>query len=367
MKNVIIYIGISLLTIYVEIMYEEFYGITLLAFEILLFLTMFLLSWYLKRMVKVGLDVRIPAAHKGEEIQVELHIRNRGFLPVTKMSFLVEAENSCASRSTKIPVTASVPARRQSREFCQAAAQYCGRYHFHLVKGKLWDYLGLFPHKIRCEEDAYVNILPEFYQMEIGVSERTKNFPADGDEYDTHRSGDDPSEIFQIREFRDGDTLQRVHWKLSAKADTLMTKELGRPVGYSVLVLVDFHMGKEVKDRLEKMSAVFEIASALSCSMQQAGVRHFVAWFDEEQGGICRACVREEEHVYEMADRLLGAEPYEEEIDLQQAYREEYPGELFSSILRLDRKPAIYINGAEAACFEPGRLKEQISECLLEV
>lgn len=367
MKNVIIYIGIFLLTVYVEIMYVDFYGITLAAFEILLFFTMFLLSWYLKKKVKVGLEVRIPAAHKGEEIQVELHIENRGFLPVTKMHFLIAAENPCNSRKTKIPVTASVPARRQNKEVCQAAAEYCGRYYFRIIKGRVWDYLGLFSHRIGCKEDAYVDVLPGFYHMEIQVSERTRNFPADGEEYDAHRSGDDPSEIFQIREFRDGDTLQRVHWKMSAKTDEWMTKELGRPVGYSVLVLVDFHMEKEGKSRLEKMDAVFEIAAAVSCSMQQAGVRHFVAWFNEKQGGICRACVREEEQVYEMMNCLMGAEPYAQELDLRQIYQEEYPGEQFSRILRLSTEPAVYMDGAEAARFEPGHIEEQISGCLLEV
>lgn len=367
MKNAIVYIGIFLLTVYVEIMYTEFYGITLLAFEILLFLAMFFLSWYLKRMVKAGLEVRIPAAHKGDEIQVELNIWNKGFLPATKMYFLVAAENPCASRSVRIPVMAGVSARRKNRVLCSAAAEYCGRYHFRVAKGKVWDYLGLFSRRIRCEEDAYVNVLPEFYRMEIGVSERTKHFPVDGDEYDTHRSGDDPSEIFQIREFRDGDTLQRVHWKMSAKADELMTKELGLPVGYSVLLLVDFHMGKEEKGRLAKMDAVFEAAAALSYSMQQAGVRHFASWFDVKDGGIRRVGIRGEDHVYEMADRLLGAQPYAQEIDLLQEYQEKYPGERFSSIVRVDAKPAISINGKEAVLFETGNLKEQITGCLLEV
>lgn len=366
MKNVIVYAGIVLLTVYVEIMYTEFYGTTFLAFEILLFLAMFLLSWYLKKMVHVELAVRIPAAQKGENIQVELNIGNRGFLPATKMYFLVAAENPCISRSVKVPVTASVPARGQNRVFCEAVAGYCGRYRFRVRKGKVWDYLGLFSRKVRYRGDACVNVLPGFYRMEITVSERTRNFPMDGEEYDAHRSGDDPSEIFQVREFRDGDTLQRVHWKLSAKADELMTKELGRPIGYSVLVLVDFHMDGE-KGRLEKMDAVFELAAAVSFSMQQAGVRHFVVWFDKEQDGVCRACVREEEQVYELVDCLLGAEPYEQEIDLMQAYREIYPGERFSSILRVDTKPVIYINDAEAALFEPGHLEEQISGCLLEV
>lgn len=367
MKNVIAYIGIILLTVYVEIMYVQFYGTTLLAFEILLFLAMFLLSWYFKKSVTAGLKVRIPAAQKGEEIRVELDVKNRGFLPVTKVDVIVEAENCGISQGTRTRVTASAPARGQGSEICLTKAEYCGKYHFRMVKGKVWDYLGLFFHRIRCGEDAYVNVMPEFCPMAVDVSEYTRNFPADGEEYDTHRSGDDPSEIFQIREFRDGDTLQRVHWKMSAKADKLMTKELGRPVGYCVLVLVDFHMGKKEKERIERLDAVFELAAAVSYSLWQAGVYHLAAWYDEKQGGICRAHIRKEEQVYEMIDRLLGAGPYEQDIDLMQAYQEEYPGGQFGSILRLDLQPALSVNDREAVRFDPEHLKEQILGCPLEV
>ena len=115
------------------------------------------------------------------------------------------------------------------------------------------------------------------------------------------------------------------------------------------------------------MDAAFVLAAALSYSLQQAGVRHFAAWYDEKQGGVCKACVRGEEQVYEMTDRLLGAEPYAQEIDLQQAYQQEYPGERFSSILRVSTESALYVNDREAVLFEPEHLEEQIAGCFLEV
>ena len=37
----------------------------------------------------------------------------------------------------------------------------------------------------------------------------------ESDSYSTIKGGDDPSEVFAIREYREGDRLQRIHWKLS--------------------------------------------------------------------------------------------------------------------------------------------------------
>ena len=66
---------------------------------------------------------------------------------------------------------------------------------------------------------------------------KTRNFPVEGDEYEKERSGDAPTEIFQIREFRPGDRMQQIHWKSSARSGELMTKEYSMPCGCKVLLL----------------------------------------------------------------------------------------------------------------------------------
>ena len=74
------------------------------------------------------------------------------------------------------------------------------------------DYLGLFQRKIKSMSQISVNVLPDIQAFPVVISMRTRNFPVEGDAYETDRSGDDPSEIFQIREFRPGDRLLRIHW-----------------------------------------------------------------------------------------------------------------------------------------------------------
>lgn len=53
-----------------------------------------------------------------------------------------------------------------------------------------------------------------------------------GDIYDGKKSGTDVSEVFGLREYREGDTLQSIHWKLSGKMHQLIVREFGRPVNY---------------------------------------------------------------------------------------------------------------------------------------
>lgn len=49
MRYIIIYAVLILLTAYVEIMYDGFYGAYFIAFELLMLAAMFLISRYLKR------------------------------------------------------------------------------------------------------------------------------------------------------------------------------------------------------------------------------------------------------------------------------------------------------------------------------
>ena len=43
--------------------------------------------------------------------------------------------------------------------------------------------------------------------------------------YSGSRPGDDPGETFDIREYREGDSIRQIHWKLTGKMDRLIIRE----------------------------------------------------------------------------------------------------------------------------------------------
>ena len=67
----------------------------------------------------------------------------------------------------------------------------------------------------------------------------------ESEEYDEKRPGDDPSQIFQIREYREGDRMQRIHWKASARTSQLMVKDYSMPIGLGALLLFDLQVPEE--------------------------------------------------------------------------------------------------------------------------
>ena len=62
------------------------------------------------------------------------------------------------------------------------------------------------------------------------------NCPDDSESYAPDRAGYDLSEVYQLREYRPGDSLRQMHWKLSGKLDRLVIREASLPVRRSVLL-----------------------------------------------------------------------------------------------------------------------------------
>lgn len=367
MKTFLFYLFVVAITVYVEIMYDNSMAVTFLAFELLIGAAMLLYSWYMKFKLDASLEVRVPVAQKEQDIELEIHIRNRGFLPATRVLIWIAYENEFANKAGREPVACSAAARSDTRLPYHAFAQYCGRVHFSVKKGRIWDYLGIFSCRIKCSGETVVNVLPAIRQMQVDISERTRNFPVDGDEYDKLRSGDDPSEIFQVREFRSGDSLQRVHWKLSAKADELMTKEFSRPLGYSVLFLVDLHCARSGGPDIQQMDAFMETAASIAWSMCQENVLFYISWYDEKQGSLVRCPMGQEQQVYEMIGQLLRASCYREVYNLEEGYKVEYPEGGYSTVLRLDTDLCLWNNGKQEAVFSVQEIKDQVERLILEV
>ena len=358
------YMILVLITVYLEIMYDSTWMLAMLAFELLLAAVMFLMSWYLKLHICVWLDMKVPVSAKKQTFEMELHIKNSGVLPVSAVYTILECENRSGGCSEKRIVDESVAAKTEKTIKISAKADYCGKMVFSLKKVQVSDYLHLFARKVRVRSQINVNVLPDIHTFPVEVSMKTRNFPVEGDEYEKERSGDDPSEIFQIREFRPGDRMQQIHWKSSARSGELMTKEYSMPCGCKVLLLLELSQKEGGAKRADHF---FELAASLCFSMLEAECPHFVAWYDEKEGQIRRHAVKKEQDLYEMLDLLMRDSFYKQEYDVKAAYFSSYPEGTYSTVLILDKEGNLQRDEEDTVTFAEEELKESLSGFVLEV
>ena len=116
--------------------------------------------------------------------------------------------------------------------------------------------------------------------LQVAVTDACRNFDSDSEEYDKHNAGDDPAEIYQIREFRQGDKMSRVHWKMTARLDQMMIKELSRPISDSVGIFLDLRY-----QTIEEIQSVYDLCYSLSAALCFNECHHRMIWYSQDGGG----------------------------------------------------------------------------------
>lgn len=193
----------------------------------------------------------------------------------------------------------------------------------------------------KCRENQNIIVMPKPYPVNLTVTSRTKWFPIDGESYARDRSGDDSAEIYEVREYRAGDRLQKVHWKLSAKEDELYIKEFSYPLGAAVVVLLE--SGK----RAAKENLFAEAVLSVSMSLLEKECAHYVAWKKKQEEEIHRVLIKDEEDFYAFLLQLLEFEKDCIESDMEERYRHEYRNETYSTLLKISTDLFLQINKQE--------------------
>ena len=246
-------------------------------------------------------------AEKGEEVPVSILIKNSAVFPCPRVQLAMRCINHLGrtGETAVFPehpfrISAAVSAR-SSVEIHQAiASRWCGK--IELKADRVWvcDLLGLFRLPLWKKENrsGLFDVLPAIQPAEVYLEPENAVFGL-SDRYSSQKPGDDPSEVFQIREFREGDNLRRVHWKLSQRMDTLMIRDFSLPIDHALYFLIEPGAGC-VGQELDEMLEVF---AALSSALLLQDCPHWAGWM--EKGVLHWEMLEAEEDLSAVLDRML--------------------------------------------------------------
>ena len=126
-------------------------------------------------------------------------------------------------------------------EFC-IPVKYSGVYEFWIQSASVRDWLRLWSKKLLItDKKVQVLSVPLVHQAEEWIPPAQLASGGDSDQHSQKRGGDDGSEVFEVRAYRDGDPLQRVHWKLTAKTGEMLVREFSLPKREVLLLQVDLY------------------------------------------------------------------------------------------------------------------------------
>ncbi len=320
------------------ILYNTYYmGILFLAVLGMPFF-MLLLLFYTYANVRAELVSAAHIVNRREPVPITVQLRNNTFLPVTGVRIYLTYQNAYSKRKYKTEYMVSLDARTNTQVTVSLKSEHAGNLVISLKAIRVYDYLKLFSLKKKQSGEVRAAVLPAYYELMEWKSIGSGSELVDGDTYSTVKGGDDPSEIFAIREYREGDRLQRIHWKLSRKQDQLMIKEFSDPISCSILLLVDLS-AKKGSPLLSFADAILECSLSLSYTLLLHKQIHYLAWYDAEHGDCRRIRISQEKELFEAVDALLQAKFYSTggtgSRDVILNYLAEYPKDQYTEVFYL--------------------------------
>lgn len=292
-----------LITAYIGLMYDGPVPGILLAIELLLFAADFVLSFFLKKGAQISVSQTDSVVDSGEKARIMVTLRNRGWLPVGDALLEVNVSNCLDDEYDEYELNLRAPARSQVRVPFTFSSSYCGVVRAEFGSLRVYDYLRLFSRRKKVSAVCECVIMPRLHEMQLAITEACRSFDSDSEEFDKNRSGDDPSEIFQIRAYRQGDKMSHVHWKMSARMDEMMVKEHSLPVSNSVGLYLDLRFNS-----IEEAQSVFELCYSLSMALLDQECQHRIYWCGQQQPlKFEEICIRTPEDITEGMGKLLTA------------------------------------------------------------
>ena len=325
------------ITLYVAFMYHSTAMMLLFYVEAALFVVAFFSMIFRCFKIRGYIEVPVGIAEKGKESLVKLVLTNSCLLPVNRLQALVVVKDVMRGRKKRYRMSFPVVPRGESEYIRSIFFSGTGNYEIYLRKLKLYDFTGILSWSIRIQKQGVVQVMPELHDVPVRLTQATKNFYGEADVYDENQPGHDKSELFQVREYRQGDRLQNVHWKLTAKQDELIVKEYSLPKACPVILFLSYRPGKK-----KQLLYFLETVSSLSFSMMDAGCPHYIVWYDEAASDVMRIRVDDEESLFYMIGVLMRVHWGRCREDIRQRYQDKYRQEPYVWALTLDEKLQLY-------------------------
>ncbi|MCU0521616.1 MAG: DUF58 domain-containing protein [Anaerolineae bacterium] len=200
----------------------------------------------------------VSRAFPGENIAVELRVRNDGWLPVP----WVEMHDSLPVDMITPPyfrrVLSLLP--HQERRFSyDLTAQKRGYYAIGPMVWHTGDLLGFSPQQVSEHKPETIIVYPRVVPLQrLGLPTHSPlaSLPAPAPLFD------DPTRVIGVRDYQTGDSPRRIHWTASAGAGKLLVKRYQPAIARDTLICLDMDQGSYAFQRLYVASELAVIIAA---------------------------------------------------------------------------------------------------------
>ena len=228
-----------LISVFLFILDDNVWTLIIMVASVLLPAVSVLSAYLASRKVSINLSCS-GVCLKNAPLHGEAEITNGSVFPVIRLNFSVYFFNVHNGEREKLHIGASLGSKENKTVIFDYSSAYAGKITVSAEDISLLDFLGIAGFGIPSVniKSGVITVEPDICDCALVVTEVASPL-SDSEVYSVKKSGNDPGEIFAIREYVPGDPIKNIHWKISQKVGNLMVKELGLPTGNDTLILFD--------------------------------------------------------------------------------------------------------------------------------
>lgn len=248
--------------------------------------------------------LKLPeTVEKNGNFQGELQLENLSGIPAYGCC-TVHWKNELTGESGKSSFSFAVGRKKMVRMPFTGKSAYCGKISFETAEWFSCDPWRIFWKKRNFTDRAQVLIFPEITEFAAEFA-GNEQYDMESLEYSESRKGDDVNETFDLREYQPGDSMHRVHWKLTEKLGKMIVRESGYPVKNRILILLETSCepGSEPKGQ----EAAAGLTASLLHALVQQGITCELGLFDYTAETFQRISLEREEQLFEAEQLLVSA------------------------------------------------------------
>lgn len=256
--------------------------------------------------------------YRGESAELSVILENRGFLPLGRVSFTGRLQVPGEEEKRLRRYVLGVRAKEYREERFPVEAGHCGEIVLSRARVRICDVLGLFALPARGAGKSSLFVLP---RADLAYGRELERVA---------QSSADALDDIYIRDYRQGDGVHRIYWKLSAKEDELQVRDY--EPGAAVSFYLDFP--QETREQPDSRDVCLERAASVLVYLSRPG-RGVTEVVWSRGGSLCRYSVRTGDDVAGCMCAVLGRKSADTDywensvIALEQGYRLDGEGRLY--------------------------------------
>lgn len=290
-KNRFFYLAVFAGALTFALAYESRLTLVLFAGVATLPIVTFVLLLFSRLLLRTETEPKSVFTHKLQQFGITIRIKNRFIIPVSPLRITGIFHDTDGSVIGDRRLILNVMPLSSAEFLFSGNIKYRGEYTLGIEKIEIYDLLRIFRFKIKLTPDCCVVVAPRKLTLH-------DNDLLSADDYDstmTKVSFMDNMVFSGVRNYADGDLLKHVHWKLSAKHDDLMVKQMEQNLGGNAVVIADLERYSETEEEnMKAADAVIESALAITRKIISDG-RSVINVFRAANGMIDAAAVESTE------------------------------------------------------------------------